>query len=168
MRCVVKAATQRHPQSRHSGLLLRNRQWVWGFTLFETVIVMGIFLIVFSFGLFIGFDYYKSYLLAAERDTVVAMLRKARSQALNNVLQAAHGFYVATTSYIIFTGSSYATRNALYDEVINRLPGVNASGTTEVVFWPLAATSTASGTIALSDEVRQVGVHVNYEGRINW
>lgn len=139
-----------------------------GFTLFETVIVMGIFLIIFSFGLFIGFDYYRGYLLAAERDTVVATLRKARSQALNNVLQAAHGLYIATTSYVIFTGNSFATRNAVYDEAINRLPGVSASGTTEVVFWPLAATSTASGTIALSDGVRQVGIQVNYEGRINW
>lgn len=139
-----------------------------GFTLVEIVIVMAILAVVLGFGYFVGFDFYKNYALHSEKDLLVSILRKARSQALNNVGAAPHGVYIGSDSYIIFYGSSFAARNSQYDEDIRKAPGISSSGLDEVVFQQLSAFSTASGAIALSNNRNSFFIDINYEGRINW
>ena len=58
-----------------------------GFTLLEIVIATAILTIIAGPGLVISINFYKSQSLTVERDTVVSLLRKARSQALTNFNQ---------------------------------------------------------------------------------
>ncbi|MBI4119667.1 MAG: prepilin-type N-terminal cleavage/methylation domain-containing protein [Parcubacteria group bacterium] len=139
-----------------------------GFTLIEIVITVGIFLIVMGIGLFVGLDFYRGSALTAERDTVVSILRSARSDAFNNLHELPHGIFIDADRYILFSGASYASRDPQFDEVIFKSPAVDASGTQEIVFQQLSATTGASGTIILSYDTRSVTIEVNGEGRINW
>lgn len=144
---------------------MRNEK---GITLIEILTAMGILAVILNLGYFVGFDFYKNYALYSEKDVLISVLRKARSQALNNVGATAHGVYINDSSFIIFYGPSFILRNNQYDENIKRAPGISLSGLNEAVFQPLTATSTASGTIALSNNRKTFFIDVNYEGRINW
>ena len=139
-----------------------------GITLVEILIAMGILAIILSLGYFIGFDFYRNYALHSEKDILLSVLRKTRSQALNNVNSTGHGVYIGNNSYTIFYGSSYVSRDSQYDENIREAPGIALSGLNEVVFAPLAATSTASSTIVLNNGQKSFFIDINYEGRINW
>mgnify|MGYP001563404602 FL=1 len=139
-----------------------------GITLVEILTAMGILTVVLSLGYFVGFDFYKNYALHSEKDVLISVLRKARSQALNNVGATAHGIYIDDSSYTIFYGNSFVSRDSQYDENIKRAPGISLSGLNEAVFQPLTATSTASSTIALSNNQKTFFIDLNYEGRINW
>jgi prepilin-type N-terminal cleavage/methylation domain-containing protein len=139
-----------------------------GFTLIEILIAMAILALILGLGYFAGFDFYKNYALDSEKDLLMSILRKARSQAINNVGAAAHGVSVNGSWYTIFYGNSYASRNAQYDENIRKAPGITLSGLNEVVFAPLTATSTASGTITLNNGKKSFFIDINYEGRISW
>ena len=139
-----------------------------GFTLVEIVIVVAILAVVLGLGYFVGFDFYKNYALHSEKDILISVLRKARSQALNNVGATAHGVYIDDSSYTIFYGNSFVSRDSQYDENIRKAPGISLSGLNEVVFAPLTATSTASSTIVLNNNRNSFFIDINYEGRINW
>lgn len=139
-----------------------------GFTLIEVTIVILIITVIASLGLFFGLDFYRIYALDSEHDTFVSALRRSRARALENVNGVSHGLKVTDQSLILFAGNSYAVRNPSLDESIARSPGVSISGLDEIVFGALSATSSASGTVTLSDGINQRTVNVNYEGRIDW
>ena len=139
-----------------------------GFTLLEIVIATAILTIIAGLGLVISINFYKSQSLTVERDTVVSLLRKARSQALTNFNQSAHGLYIDESQYIIFQGSSFAGRSVEFDQSFGKAPNISASGLSEVVFSPLTAIATASGTIDLTNGLSTSTIFINYEGRIDW
>lgn len=62
-----------------------------GFTLVELLITISILATILALGLFIGFDFYKSYALGSEKTTALSMLQKARGQAMDNINQKRHG-----------------------------------------------------------------------------
>lgn len=62
-----------------------------GFTLIEVVIVMAIVGFLAVFGIIVGLDSYSRYNFHSEVDDAVAMLQRARSEAINNIGGVAHG-----------------------------------------------------------------------------
>ncbi len=139
-----------------------------GFTLVELVVTIGIATILMSLGLFISMDFYRRYTFYAERTTILGALRRAREYSFANANSVPHGVKIIGNQYVIFTGASYAARNAQYDEPIEKSANITASGISEVVFSPLAATSTASGTITVSNGIQSSDIEINYEGKISW
>ncbi|MBI2591690.1 MAG: hypothetical protein HYW34_03375, partial [Candidatus Brennerbacteria bacterium] len=115
----------------------------------ELLVVMGIAIILLGLGLFIGSDFYRVYSLTSERDNLISYIRKARSRALSNYNQSSHGLAVSSSRYIIFQGLSLAARSSTWDQVFNISPGIKinwqiGTGTEEIIFSPLTATSSAS------------------------
>ena len=139
-----------------------------GITLIEILVAMAIIVIILGLGYFVGFDFYRNYALHSEKDILLSVLRKARSQALNNVNSITHGVYIGSDSYTIFYGNSFASRDSQYDENIRKAPGIALSGLNETVFAPLTATSTASGAIIINNGRKSFFIDINYEGRISW
>ena len=129
---------------------------------------MAIMAVIATLGLFISNDFYKTYNFNSERDMLVNILQKARSQSLANINESKHGVYFATSSYIIFQGNNYSSRNSTYDENISASQAISRSGLNEVVFEQLTAQPNATGTISLSDGVRSSQIFIENEGRINW
>ena len=139
-----------------------------GFTIVELLVIMAIAVLIFIFTLGVGSDFYRNQSLISERDTVINLLRRARTKAMNNENQSNQGLSVSTTSYVLFSGDSYALRNASYDEEFPRSGIINVSGPTEAVFAALEGTSNVSGTISVSNSKDTANISVNYGGRITW
>ncbi len=139
-----------------------------GFTILEMLVVLGILAVIFGLGLIVSLDFYRQKILSVERDAVVSVLRRARSEALNNVNQSNHGVYLAGSNYVIFQGNYYASRNPSFDEIFDKSNGVTVGGLSEIVFSSLAGGANVSGTVSLSNGTQILNVSVNSEGRIDW
>ena len=139
-----------------------------GFTLIEVLITLTITVGLAGLGLLIGSNFTRSESLDVERYNLVSILRKARNQAMSNLNQADHGVFIATSTYIIFEGVSYASRIPDYDEVFGKGGGIIVSGPSEIAFKALQGNSNVSGTITLSDNTKGRNIFINYEGRVDW
>jgi len=140
-----------------------------GFTLIEFLIVMTITAVIVGVGSFAGYDFYKTYALNAERDVLVSSLAKARNQSMNNLNESVHGVFIDANGYTVFQGSSYASRDQAYDELIKGNSLVTLTGIKEVTFEKLSGDlTTPEGDIDLSNGTRSTIISLNNEGRIEW
>lgn len=151
-----------------------------GFTLVEILIAVVILVVIFSFGLFISFDFYKSYSFHSEKSTIVSILQKARNQSLNNINESRHGvhFSAIPLHYILFECSSSCVSypgSASSDIIIDPSYGISITDTPiDIVFDQLSGScvssncSSGEATITVSDGVRSYNISVNSEGQIDW
>jgi len=152
------------------------------FTLLEVMIVMALVVVVGAFGLMLGMDSYRGYAFHSDRETLVAALQHARSQAVGNVCIGTscahgmpHGVYIdaAHSQYVIFEGESYATREADVDAAIDGSPTMTRSGISEIVFAQLSGNASSPSPtpweIVLTDRAgRTSTTTIESEGRIWW
>jgi len=157
------------PRKHYLKNRLKRSLSLTGFTLIEITLVIALIIIIFGFGLTISFDSYRKDNLKAERDTLISVLQKARNESINNLNNTPHGFYFDGTDYILFDGSSYASRDASRDLKIVKNPSITIGGLTEIVFEQLDGNANPIGDITLSDGINPViSININQEGRINW
>ncbi len=139
-----------------------------GFTLIEILLSTAIMVAIFAVGAAMDNNFYRRANLSSERDSVVALLARARSEAVNNVDQSQHGLYVASSSYVIFEGGTFASRNTAMDETFPIGNGITASGTKEFAFKALEGSAVATGTLTLIGSDTSFSIRVNQEGMIDW
>ena len=138
-----------------------------GITLIEVLIVLAIMSIVFSLGVPLTINHYESYLLISERDNLLGFLRRARTLALSNRNSLPHGVYIEGNEYAIFEGQSFSSRNSSLDEVFPKSQSINVTGSGEIIFSSLSAT-TAPVTLTLSNNNQNLNIQINAEGGISW
>ena len=158
-----------------------------GFTFIELLISVAILAIILSLGLFIGFDFYKTFSFHSEKNTIVSVLQKARSQSLNNINQTRHGVRFENSSglkYIIFECDSvnpqcdsYAEANIAKNILIDSSYGISINSPTlpfDVVFEQLngdciiSSTFNCSDVISINSESQSYNININNRGRIDW
>lgn len=147
-----------------------------GFTLTEILIVMSLITMVAGFSSIMSMDNYRSYSFSNERDLLVAVLHKARSQAINNMCLGAsctdgkpHGVHMAPGQYTIFQGASFATRDSAVDENIQTSAPVTVTGINDIVFVQLSGGALPTGAMTISDPTNHSSViSINSEGQITW
>jgi Tfp pilus assembly protein FimT len=143
-----------------------------GFTLIEITVVLALAILVFGFSAALGFDAFDRNYLKTERTSLLSVLQKARSQAMNNISGKKHGFYFDGTNYVIFEGDSYALRDSSKDFVIEKNKGVNLTGLTEVVFDRLTGNVPSCDAspcdIFLTEGSNSVTISINGQGKIEW
>lgn len=144
---------------------LRRESGNAGVTLIEIIVVVAIAGILLGIGIPLTWDFYMQSELRAEHFNAIAYLRAARTRAMSNKGETAHGVAVAGNNFVIFEGASYAGRNVSRDQLFPRSPGITATGTTEVVFAQLSG-RTASSTLLLVSPSGGAAVRVNSEGMI--
>ena len=146
-----------------------------GITLMEILVVIGIFSIIAGFSSFMGIDSFKRALSKNDVGTIVRMISKARSQAMNNICLNVlcdegkpHGFHIENDSYTIFQGTVYDPADP-QNEVIQTSGGISSiSGVSNIIFNQLAGDVTVPGTIHITDQsARSYDISINSEGRIN-
>lgn len=142
-----------------------------GFTIAEIIITVGILAVVAGLGLIVSLDFYQRYSIDTDKDSLIGVLRKARSLSMNNFNGQPHGVFIESGHYTVFQGNSYASRQQAYDQIFNISPAVSLSislgGVSEIVFWQLSGDSNASGTINLISGAVNRAISINYEGRID-
>ena len=147
----------------------------------DILIVMGIMTLLGGVALIVSMDNYHAYAFRAERDTLVSLLEKARSQSMSNICLGAlgsctngrpHGVYVSAGQYIVFQGQTYTTRDTLVDEVYP-VRGVDvktkSDSLNEVVFAQLSGDVLIPGYITLLNSDGHVSTTtITTEGAITW
>jgi hypothetical protein len=147
----------------------------------ETLVVIGLLIMIVSLGMFIGFDFYRSYAFRSERNTVISILQKARSQSMNNVNQVRHGVHFCNTtcgnklSYIIFQCPANNPQCTSYPGITDTDLTIEASYNAsisnslphDVMFDQLSGTTTTDN-ITGSDGKNSYSIQINTEGRIEW
>ena len=138
-----------------------------GFTLIELLITLAIITFIAVIGIIVSIDSYQRYLLRSDMDKSAVLLQKARSSAINNVGESAHGIYFGDTDkFVLFKGSTYSPGDP-NNLIIDKSPAVTVSGASEVVFEPVTA-NTSVVTLTVSDGARSLEIEINNEGGINW
>ncbi len=138
-----------------------------GFSLVELILTVAIMTIIVSIVAPITNKQFDFFDITAERENFLSVLRRARILSITNRNSSPHGVYVATTTYTVFEGVSFAARSTSYDEVYPKLGNAVISGSNQVVFSALAATTSASSfTIVLNNASSTVDV--NIEGGISY
>ena len=144
----------------------QNREKNNGFTLIEMTISVGILIVIMGLGLFLSMDFYRSYAFLTERNMVISILQKARSNAMANINEKPHGVYFEPNNYVLFEGENYAaSANKIFFESSS---AISHSGISEVVFEQLSGKANVSGgDLILKDNIRSdIIISINYEGRI--
>lgn len=97
------------------------------------------------------------------------MLRRAQSYAIASRFDSPWGVWVATSTIVLFKGTSYAARDVSRDEVYSTTISFSASGMTEVVFARLSGLPSQSGTTTLSAKSSQpIPVGINAKGVVSY
>lgn len=156
-------------RSRHFSAQGAKRISTTGFSMIEMVVTMGIFIFVIGFSFGMGLDTYGRGDLNTERDMLVSLLYKARSRAINNINESAHGLYIDSPNdkYVVFQGSAYSSGDPLNEE----FPfdgSVKLEGLNEVVFLPLSGQVPNPGDMHIKNDAKTYFIEVNGEGGIDW
>ncbi len=138
-----------------------------GFTLIETLVVIGIMLVIVSMGVFVSMEEYRGHSLRSERDGLVAILQRARAESLHNMNQSSHGVHIADSSYVLFEGSDWQHRSLSQDAVFTT-GNVQLSGGGDVVFGQLDGSLATTSIITLNATGQKVSVSVGSSGQIDW
>lgn len=148
-----------------------------GFTLIELILVVGIFMVVFSSGALVYGNLIQKNSLTYHGSQLVQMLREARTNAVSQKRDSAWGVYFDHLSspygYTLFKGDSYAGRDPLYDLII-QLPsvigvsGFDLGGSDEIVFNKSDGVPSASGTVTLTAENNAYSITVNGLGLVDF
>lgn len=157
-----------------------------GFTLIEVMIAMVIMVALFSLGLLIMFDFYRSLAVHSEQGMIVSVFQKARNQSMNNIDQTRHGVHIQINplQYTVFecpAGSpqctSYTASSSDYT-IAASYKAVMTHPTTDfdIIFEQLSGSCVPTATfdcnptslITLTQGSKAYNITINSEGQINW
>ena len=143
-----------------------------GFTLIEILVVLGILAVIAGSGLAFTLDSYRGYLFRSEYTTVTHMLAKARSRAINNFNESAHGLKILGDQYVLFVGGDYATSDSDLQEIFPRNTALSVAGEDEIVFEQLTGNAndcdSPSCTITFGYGASVKNITINAQGGIIW
>jgi prepilin-type N-terminal cleavage/methylation domain-containing protein len=139
-----------------------------GFTFIEVLIVFAIIGVIAAFGIIVSLDSYQRYSKHSERDLLVSLLEKARSEAVNNIGAEPHGLWLGDpNNYVLFRGVNH-TSNPSLNLNVPRNGAITVTlvpaGTSEVLFTQLSGTTMAA-TIQVPGNPN---IDIYAEGGINW
>jgi Tfp pilus assembly protein FimT len=144
-----------------------------GFTAVEVLVIMGMLALVGGFSLIVSLDSYRGSSFRSDRTIFIAVLQRARAQAMSNICNgtctdgAAHGVKVSGKSLVLFQGSSYASRDTDWDTEFS-MNLAEASGDDEIVFAPLSGNASYA-TTTLADSMGHVSTTtISSAGQITW
>lgn len=142
----------------------------------EVLVVMGMFVLVGGFALFVSMETFRGSNFRSDRDLLVAVLQRARAQAMNNICFGTgctdgkpHGVHIDSDAYVIFqdNGSGYDpgdSNNASFESTVTT---IKDPLTLDVVFEQLSGNS-GSATIELKGGGHTSVISIGSEGQISW
>lgn len=139
-----------------------------GFTLVELILVIGIFALLIIISSPFGINFYQTRQLDVHLNGIVQALRRTQLKSMSIDSDSSFGVYIDYNKYVLFKGASFATRDALYDEVFDLPENLSITGLSEIVFSKLKGVPSDIGTITLTIDNRSEAININEVGRINY
>lgn len=140
-----------------------------GFTLIEMLLSVTMIGMIAGISLPVYVSFQARNELATTSSAVVEMLRRAQNYARTGLNDSQWGVSIASNSATLFKGTSYASRDVAYDEILT-LPGsLSASGLGEVVFAELTGVPSTTGAITLASSTNDIDVlTLNAKGMVSY
>jgi prepilin-type N-terminal cleavage/methylation domain-containing protein len=138
-----------------------------GFTFLELLIVVAIVGIVSLSSISFYSRFFTQNAVSNTVDQLTSEMRKAQSYAMSGKQNGDWGVRYASNQIILFQGSSYATRNAAFDEKFTTNTSVAVSGLSDIIFSRMTGTPSASPTITVSGAGSTSTITVNAQGVVN-
>jgi prepilin-type N-terminal cleavage/methylation domain-containing protein len=138
-----------------------------GFSLIEMLVVLGLVALVAGASVSIAFNSVGRSSVLQERDYLVSLLHAQRGAALSNIDESPHGLHIASSTYVLFKGSSYNASDPANRSVSH---GTLAfTGTTDIIFAQLSGdVLTGQGTLTLAGSGQTQSIDINAYGQIDW
>lgn len=147
-------------------MALKIKKQLKGFTLMELMVVLIFGVILYQLMLMFGTTSLSIQEMDRTTQTARSELALARSRAMSGKGGSSWGVAFATSSIIQFQGSSYATRNAIYDLSSPLTASIAVTGTREYVFTAPFGDPVQAGTTTFMFGGRTRSVVVNLYGMI--
>jgi prepilin-type N-terminal cleavage/methylation domain-containing protein len=137
-----------------------------GFTLLEFLVVIAIFLVVLAGSVPFVTGFYVTQKLEEAAADIMFTMRRAQSQSIAGLGDSQFGVRLESSEYILFQGSSYATRDSSQSEVFALPSGVVTTNFNEVVFSKTFGTSTQNASLTVSFNSLSKTIQLTTDGRI--
>lgn len=141
-----------------------------GFSMIEILVVISIFFLVTGVGLFMSFDIFRGSNIHSEKDLIISLLEKARSESMNNLNEKVHGFCVKGSNYIVFEDGTCSTNTR--EEIYEKNSGISLTYSptipSEIIFDRLTGNPTWNGSISVSKDGKTAIISINSQGMIDW
>lgn len=138
------------------------------FSIIEVILVVAILSILVTTGATIGIRSFTQQQLVANRDLLTNMLYQSQAYARAGVNGSDWGIRIQSNNQLyLFSGSSFATRDANEDVVFNLAENVVIAGTNEVVFERVSGFPISTASISLSDGGETLSITINSIGTID-
>jgi len=129
---------------------------------------MGLTAIILAFVSPVAVNFYKSQILSEASDGILSILRSAQNQATFGKNNSDFGIKILSSSYILFEGSSYASRTTSKDASFNISTGVTTTGTDEIVFTNFTGIPNATGSITITSGNETKIIDINAQGHVQY
>ncbi len=151
-----------------------------GFSIIEMMVVIGILMMIFGFGLAVNLNFYQSYIFRSEQSILVSTLERARSHAMSNLYATSWGVCYLGGNYIIFSEKTGCTNSSANESAPANQNIASTSDFAHLVHFPvivwtqLTGTTSTNGaptintTIVMKDGTKTATTTINFEGRIDW
>src|SRR3989338_2614791 len=139
-----------------------------GFTLIEIIVVIGILIVIISFGIIVDFSSLTFGTFQTEESKIISVLERARSRSMANMFDTTHGVCYLAPNYVIFRGTCIV--GASTNELI--LANTNIAENSGTIFptlvFDILTGNTTEDIIIITDGVKTKEITINNEGAINW
>lgn len=135
-----------------------------GFSLIEILLVLGISLTLLLATLPIGLRFFRLENLDVIAHSIATTIRSAEGNAFYGKAGSAWGVRIFPGSYTLFSGATYESRYAPYDETFPIEEGYVLSGDTEVVFAPLEGSTISNKSFQVTSGDEHVQILINTRG----
>src|SRR3989344_8203700 len=158
---MIKDLRLKIKEKNHQSLIINHYSSSKGFTLLEVILSLAIVAILTGLSL----PVYRTLMTKNDLDiatvTVVQSLRRAQtlSQAVDG--DTNWGVKVQSGGITVFKGTSYAARDATYDETFVIPDTITTGGVTETVYSKLFGAPQTTGTVTLSTDEDLASIILN-------
>jgi prepilin-type N-terminal cleavage/methylation domain-containing protein len=147
----------------------QSKSWCRGFTLLEVLLSIALITILAGVSLPIYYTLFSRNDLDVAKNQVSQSLGRASFISAGSVGDSTWGVKVLSGNIVVFKGTSYALRDASYDEIYSISPSVTPSGLSEIVFSKMTGFPQSIGAIILTStngETRTITI--NSKGSVSY
>lgn len=139
-----------------------------GFTIFEILIVITLFTMLFAAAIPYSVESYRHYVLTTETKNMINVLRRAQMSSIANNYETTFGVAIQSTQTVLFRGTSYATRVQSFDEIYPKSEIITITAPSEIIFEQVSGRPNSASTITLSNFQKSQTITLNAQGAIDW
>ncbi len=151
-----------------SPVISHNNIVMKGFTIIELLLVMGLITIVAAITAPVGISFYKAQLISDVSENVTDSLRRAQAYATGSRNDSSYGVQILPNEYVLFEGSSYASRVVSEDEIFYYPETVIITGFDEIIFSKVSGEPSEVGTLTFTLGNRIKYVELTPAGNIEY